>query len=68
VAQKIALNVQGRFDNGNATGEELIRARTLEDQARANLNEALYYHALALAALERVTAGGYQFPRKQQQP
>ncbi len=32
---------------------------TLADQAEAQYNEALYYHALALAALERVTAGGY---------
>lgn len=62
LAKKIATNVQGRFDNGNASGEELIRARTLEDQARANYTEALYNHALALAALERVTAGGFRMP------
>ena len=34
-------------------------ARTLDDQTQAQLNEALYHHALALAALERVTAGGF---------
>lgn len=65
LAKKIGDNTQNRFDNGNVSGEELIRARTLEDQARANYNEALYNHVLALAALERITAGGYQFPHKQ---
>ncbi len=60
LARKIAEDVVKRFDGGNASGEELIRARTLEDQAQAQLNEALYMHALALAALERVTAGGYR--------
>jgi len=38
----------------------MIRARTQADQVKALYNEALYNHALALAALERVTAGGYR--------
>jgi hypothetical protein len=41
--------------------DELVRARTLEEQTLANYNEALYAHLLALAALERVTAGGIPF-------
>lgn len=65
LAQKVADNTRGRFDNGNVSGEELIRATTLEDQVRVNYNDALYNHALAIAALERVTAGGFQFPQKQ---
>jgi outer membrane protein TolC len=60
LAKKIGDNVNKRFiDTGNVPGDELIRARTLEDQAQAAYNEALYLHALALATLERVTAGGY---------
>ncbi|MCI0379882.1 MAG: TolC family protein [Gemmataceae bacterium] len=57
---QIAEDVTKRFDTGHVTGEELLRARTLEDQVRATYNEALYQHALALAALERVTAGGFR--------
>jgi outer membrane protein TolC len=60
LAKKIADNVTRRFNDNKATGEEMIKARTLEDQAQNLYNEALYNHALALAALERVTAGGYR--------
>jgi outer membrane protein TolC len=60
MARKVAENVQNRFNDGKATGEEYLRARTLEDQAQALYNDALYQHALGLAALERVTAGGYR--------
>jgi len=60
LAKKIADNVTRRFNDKKATGEEVIKARTLEDQAQSQYNEALYNHALALAALERVTAGGYR--------
>jgi len=60
LSKKVADNVTKRFNDKKATGEELIRARTLEDQAQSYYNEALYSHALALAALERVTAGGYR--------
>jgi len=56
---KVAKSVQARFDIGKVAGEELIRAQTLADQAQAAYNEALYNHALALAALERITAGGF---------
>lgn len=49
-----------RFNQGNMTGSEYAQATTLEDQVQAQYNEALYLHALALAALERITAGGYR--------
>jgi outer membrane protein TolC len=59
-AVKLADDVQTRFNDGKkVSGEELIRARTLAEQTQGQLNEALYYHALALAALERITAGGF---------
>jgi outer membrane protein TolC len=61
LAQDIAKDVKTRFDDGKLTAEDYLRARTLEDQAQAQLNQAMYEHALALAALERVTAGGYRF-------
>jgi len=60
---KIASKVRGRFDSGNVSGEELLRAQTLEDYARSQYTEALFNHILALAALERSTAGGYRIPR-----
>jgi outer membrane protein TolC len=59
LARKIYRNTKERFDIGKASGEEIIRASTTEDQALAQLNEALFNHALALAALERITAGGF---------
>src|SRR5262249_34766954 len=58
-AAKLADLISGRFDNGKVSGEDYIRARTMADQTQAQLNEALYHHALALTALERVTAGGF---------
>ncbi len=60
VAKTLAESVTKEFENKRATGEQLIKARTKEDQVKAQYNEALYNHALALAALERVTAGGYR--------
>lgn len=62
MAKKVADDVRLRFDEGNVTGEEMLRARTLEEQALGMYNQALFQHALALAALERVTAGGYRIP------
>jgi outer membrane protein TolC len=59
-AEKVAISVTKEFNDKKATGEQMIRARTQADQVRAQYNEALYNHALALAALERITAGGYR--------
>ena len=54
----VAKSVRARFDNNKATSEDLLRAETLQDQVQAQLNEAVYSHALAVAALERITAAG----------
>ncbi len=62
MARDVGTDVQNRFNDGKATAEEYLRARTLEDQARALYNQALFEHAVALAGLERVTAGGYRIP------
>jgi len=62
-AAKIATTVRGRFDAGNVSGEELLRSQTMEDYARSQYTQALFNHVLALAALERSTAGGYRMPR-----
>jgi outer membrane protein TolC len=48
-----------RWQDSKVTTEDYLRAVGLHDQARSQLFETLYHHALALAALERVTAGGY---------
>jgi outer membrane protein TolC len=58
-ALKVSDSVTSRFEIGKISGEELIRSQTLADQSQAAYNEALYNHALALAALERSTAGGF---------
>ncbi|HYV39701.1 MAG TPA: TolC family protein [Gemmataceae bacterium] len=65
---KLAALISGRFESGKVSGEDYLRARTLEDQTQAQLNEAIYHQILALAALERVTAGGFtpSFRRSQQ--
>jgi hypothetical protein len=58
LTEKIGAAAEQRgIDSGNV--EKMIRDRTLEQQVRSQRNEALYEHALALAALERVTAGGF---------
>jgi outer membrane protein TolC len=48
-----------RWQDGKIGTEEYLRAVALQDQTRAQFYEALFHHALALAALERVTAGGF---------
>jgi outer membrane protein TolC len=49
-----------RFEGGKMSGSEYAQATTLENQVQAQYNEALYLQALALAGLERITAGGYR--------
>ena len=39
--------------------EDVVNARVLASQARSEYNEYLYRQILALAELERVTAGGF---------
>jgi outer membrane protein TolC len=48
-----------RWQDNKINTEEYLRALGLLDQTRSQLNEALFHHALAVAALERVTAGGW---------
>jgi outer membrane protein TolC len=61
-AARISESVSSRFETGRVSGEELLRSRTLEEQTRALYNEAFFQHALALAGLERVTAGAFRVP------
>jgi len=63
LADPLARDVQKRFNEGNVSGEDFLRARTLVDQTRALRNEAHYNHVLGLAGLERSTAGGFGIPR-----
>ncbi len=58
-AAKLADLTSRDFDLGKVSSEDFLRARTLEDQAQASYNEALFYYTLGLATLERVTAGGF---------
>ncbi|MBI3407774.1 MAG: TolC family protein [Planctomycetes bacterium] len=51
-----------RFNDGKAKVGDLVQVSTLESTIRAYYNEAAYNYVLGLAALERVTAGGYRFP------
>jgi outer membrane protein TolC len=44
--------------DGKVSVEEVLRAQVLQGEAQAAYNEAVFQHALALAALERATAGG----------
>jgi outer membrane protein TolC len=58
---KLADSITQRFNTnpGKVSSEDYLRARTLDDQTQAQLNEALFHHAIGLAALERITAGGF---------
>lgn len=58
----IITKVEKNFNEGSASAEELLRARAQEDQTQAQLNEARYLQVLALAALERATAGVFRMP------
>jgi outer membrane protein TolC len=59
LAVKLADNLQERFrEKGNVPAQDAVQAYVVASQAQAQFNEAVYQHALALAALERITAGG----------
>jgi outer membrane protein TolC len=49
---------QRRFE-GKASTEDMLRAFALLQEVRAGYNEARFLYALALAGLERITAGGF---------
>jgi outer membrane protein TolC len=62
---KVADQIEDRLMQGNASGSDYLQTIGLADQVQAQYNEALYQHALALAALERITAGGFRlYPGK----
>ena len=56
--------VQEQFDNPKAAKEQLLLGYAQAAKAQARYVEAVYGYLLAMAALERVTAGGVkpQFP------
>lgn len=60
-AQKLLDNVRILLDQKVLTStEDLLKSYGLSEQTRAQRNQARYHHVLALAALERVTAGGFR--------
>jgi outer membrane protein TolC len=59
-ARKLANTTDQRWrDNLNVTVEEVLTNQVLAGQTQAQLNETRYQQVLALAALERITAGGF---------
>lgn len=61
-AEEVVELTKERYTRKKATAEEFMFTNLWEMQAKLQYNEAVYNHALALAALERVTAGGYPLP------
>src|SRR5262249_34094284 len=60
LADKLATNTRNDFVNRlKVKFEDVLTNQVLAAQARVQHNEALYRQILALAALERVTAGGF---------
>jgi outer membrane protein TolC len=64
-ADHIADLVYERFRNGKVSGADYLQARGAADTMLVEYNEAVYQHALGLAALERVTAGGFRLTATQ---
>ncbi|MBM4071432.1 MAG: TolC family protein [Planctomycetes bacterium] len=60
LAGKLIKSVQDEFVQGSIDGGEYLKTNAQEEKIQSELNEALYTHVLALAALERVTAGGFR--------
>lgn len=60
LAARLVKSVQDEFVQGNVEGGEYLKTTAQDEKIQSELNEALYNHVLALAALERVTAGGFQ--------
>jgi len=58
--EKLADDMRKDFAGGaKVKVEEVVTARALAAQARADYNEFRFRHAVALADLERVTSGGF---------
>jgi outer membrane protein TolC len=59
-AAALADSLQRRLrDVGRGPLDDVVRTRGLQYETQAQYNDAVYQHALALAALERATAGGF---------
>jgi outer membrane protein TolC len=56
---KLVETARKQFELNPKTAENLINTIVLDAQIGAKYNESLYNHALALAAIERITAGGF---------
>ncbi len=61
-AEEVVDLTKEKMQRGKATTEEFMFTNVWEMQAKMQYNEAVYNHALALASLERVTAGGFVLP------
>src|SRR5262249_22395056 len=58
--ERLAENLRNDFTSGaKVKTEDVINAQVLTAQAQSQQNEALYQEILALADLERATAGGF---------
>jgi hypothetical protein len=58
IAQDLPVRVQDLLPK-DYTSSAIIQSNTTSIMTRTQLNEAIYMHALALAGLERATAGGF---------
>jgi outer membrane protein TolC len=59
-ADELAEKTKTALDNGSVKSyRDVVEIQVLASQLRAQYNEALYQHAVALTELERVTAGGF---------
>jgi outer membrane protein TolC len=63
-AAEVAEKTAGQLNKDFAVGakvrvDDVVNAHVLASQARAQYNEALYHQILALADLERITAGAF---------
>jgi outer membrane protein TolC len=60
-AAKLAKGLRERFEelNSPVTAEQVLNAGVLATEFQTRANEARYLHLLALAALERIAAGGF---------
>jgi outer membrane protein TolC len=59
-ADDLAEKTKTALDNGSVKSyRDVVEIQVIASQLRAQYNEALYHHAVALTELERVTAGGF---------
>jgi hypothetical protein len=60
LAQKLPDQVQKLMQGKDLTGVAIIQSNMTAIQVRTQLNDEMHIHALALAGLERATAGGFR--------